>query len=200
MDILVSSNLERLVFHATGEDPGRTARLMGDLAEKGSYALSDSEAAALSDFRAGWADEAEAGAAARRLFEKDRYLIDPHTAVAVAVLEKLRAELGASRPTIVAATASPFKFPASVARGLGLDMRTSAGAARSGIGAGDWLAEASGELELAERIAEAAGVELPPAVLALRSAPIVHSGVVDYSGMEAALEDALDRAKPETGL
>jgi threonine synthase len=188
MDILVSSNLERLVFYATGEDPLRTAALMRDLMEKGRYELSDTEAAALSDFRAGWADETEAGLAARRLFKRERYLVDPHTAVAVAVLEKLRAESGESRPTLVTSTASPFKFPESVARAIGLPGIDGAGDA--GFGARD---AALRELDLAQRLAEAAGLELPAAVRALRNAPIVHDALVEIEGMQAAVEAALSR-------
>jgi threonine synthase len=194
MDILVSSNLERLVFHATGEDPARTASLMAELSSKGSYALSASEAESLSDFRAGWADEAEAAAASRRLFEEAGYLIDPHTAVAVAVLEKMRAGRGPARPTLVVSTASPFKFPESVARAIGLsDAQGLDGASASG----DWRAEALRSLDLAERLAEAAGIETPAAVRALRHAPVVHDTVVEASGMEAAALAAL--ARPLSG-
>jgi threonine synthase len=178
MDILVSSNLERLVFHATGEDAGRTAELMRELAEKGSYALSDGEAAAFSDFRAGWADEAMAGESARRLFESSGYLVDPHTAVAVSVLERLRKASGEMRPTLVTATASPFKFPVSVSKALGLD----------GIEAGSG---AAGELDAAELLARAAGVELPAQIRSLRTAPEIHRRIVEPSGMGAALEAAL---------
>jgi threonine synthase len=189
MDILVSSNLERLVFHATGEDPNRTAALMAELAGKGSYELSSSEAAALSEFRAGWADEAAAAAAARRLFEEEHYLVDPHTAVAVAVLDALEAESGRSAPTLVASTASPFKFPASVARAIGLapsaEIGTKSSDARSATGS------AMRDIDLAERLAAAAGLELPAAVRALRAAPELHPTVVDAAGMERALERVL---------
>jgi threonine synthase len=185
MDILVSSNLERLVFHSTGEDPHRTAALMRELADQGNYALSENEAGALSDFRAGWADEAQAAATTRRLFEASGYLIDPHTAVAATVLEAMRAESGESRPTLVAATASPFKFPVSVARAIGLD--DALAPARSGS-----RAAAMRELDLAERLAEVAGLELPAAVRSLRSAPEVHETVVDASAMGTALERALE--------
>jgi threonine synthase len=182
MDILVSSNLERLVFHATGDDPRRTAGLMAELAEKGRYSLSAGEAARLGDFRAGSADEAESHAAMRRYYENDRYLMDPHTAVAVAVLEKLRAQGLQRRPTLVASTASPFKFPVAVARAIGLPAAGAAGK----------VLDASAELDLAARLAEAAGLELPQAVRALRTAPIVHKTVVEAADMEAALQSALE--------
>ncbi len=182
MDILISSNLERLIFHATGEDPARTASLMSRLAERGSYELDAAEAESLSDFRAGWSDEAAAGDAARRLFEGSGYLVDPHTAVAVSVLERMRKESGEIRPTLVAATASPFKFPVSVARAIGM----------GGASAKGDLGDALFELEMAERLAEAARLELPPAIRALRYAPVLHDTVVDASEMGAVLERALD--------
>jgi threonine synthase len=188
MDILVSSNLERLVFHAAGEDPARTAALMAELTKKGSYELSASEAAALSEFRAGWADEAQAAAAARRLFDDARYLVDPHTAVAVAVLDAMRSESGEARPTLVASTASPFKFPVSAAGAIGLERPEPAG---SSAPARESRAAAMRDLDLAERLAEAAGLELPAAVRALRTAPELHSTVVDAADMEGALERVL---------
>jgi len=192
MDILVSSNLERLVFHATGEDPARTAALMAELAGKGSYELSASEAAALSEFHAGWADESAAAAAARKLFEDSGYLVDPHTAVAVAVLDAMRSESGESRPTLVASTASPFKFPVSAARAIGLE-ETAPSTATSRGGATGQRAAAMRDLDLAERLAGVAGLELPAAVRALRAAPELHRTVVDVADMEGELERILSR-------
>jgi len=188
MDILVSSNLERLLFHVTGEDSGRTAGLMKDLAEKGSYALEDAEAEKLSDFRAGWADEVASGAASRRLFEQSGYLVDPHTAVAVSVLEKMREEGGEARPALVAATASPFKFPLAVARAIGLS-ETATG--REG-------SEAHRELDMAERLAEEVGLELPLAIRSLRDAPELHGLIVEVPAMESALEERLAASTAST--
>lgn len=187
MDILVSSNLERLVFEATGSNPGRTAALMRSLAEKGGYELEAAEAAGLSDFRSGWADEAAAAVSSRRLFEGSGYLIDPHTAVAVSVLEAMRERTGELRPTLVTSTASPFKFPISVARAIGLGGRwdEDQGGALSGTAA-------LRELDAAELLAKAAGIELPPAIASLRSARELHSSVVEVAAMQAELERALD--------
>ncbi len=188
MDILVSSNLERLVFHATGEDPARTAALMSQLTKQGSYELSAPEAEALSEFRAGWAGEEESAAAAKRLFEESRYLVDPHTAVAVAVLDAMGPEAGGKRPVLVASTASPFKFPVPSARAIGLGI-SDAGA--SPAPARESREAALRDLDLAERLAEAAGLELPQVVRDLRTAPELHGAVVDAAGMEGALESVL---------
>jgi len=176
MDILVSSNLERLVFEATGRDPARTAALMRDLSERGSYALTPREAEAMADFRAGWAGEEASQAAIKRVFEESGYLIDPHTAVAAAVLDRLREKEGAARPTVITATASPYKFPLPVARAIGLDA--------GGSGAEDTV---EGQLSLAGRIAAASKTELPGPIAALRGAHVVHSDAVEASEMEGAL-------------
>jgi threonine synthase len=172
MDILVSSNLERLVFHATGDDPRRTAFLMRSLADTGRFELSAAERSKVADFSAGWSDEAEADRAARRLYEESGYLVDPHTAVAASAMARA-APTG--RPVVVAATASPFKFPAAVARAIGLE----AGAAAGG--------GAAAELDLAERLAEAARVPLPAAVRALRGKRAVHGEVIDPGDIGAAV-------------
>jgi len=177
MDILVSSNLERLVFSAAGDDPVRTASLMRELSEKGSYSLTSKEAEALSDFRAGWADEDATAAATRRVFEKTGYLMDPHTAVAVAVLDRMRERDGEIRPTVVTATASPFKFPVPVAAAIGLGA--------DGPGADDTV---EGQLALADRLARAAKVSIPAPIAALRGAREVHELVVEPRDMEGALE------------
>ncbi len=176
MDILVSSNLERLLFHASGEDPGRTAYLMDGLSREGSFALGDSERDFLGDFVGGWADDKEAGAEIAATFAGTGYLIDPHSAVAVAVLSKIRKREGLIRPTVIASTASPFKFPAAVAGAIGL--------------AGD--ASPGSELELAASLARRAGLELPPPIALLSGAPELHLSVVDPEGMEGALYRFLD--------
>jgi threonine synthase len=176
MDILVSSNLERLVFAATGNDPVRTAALMSDLSRKGSYALTDKEAEALSDFRAGWADEEEAASAIRRAFEGSGYLLDPHTAVAVGVLDRMREREGEVRPTVVTATASPFKFPVPVAAAIGIES--------SGPRDTDTV---EGQLALAERLARAAKLSVPAPIAGLRGSRELHGLVVEPKDMEGSL-------------
>jgi threonine synthase len=178
MDILVSSNLERLIFHASGDDPARTAALMKSLADTGRFSLGEAERAFLGDFMGGWADDAEAAAEIGRVFRETGYLIDPHTAVAVSVLTKLRGREGSARPTVLASTASPFKFPAAVAAAIGLEAGTA-----SGPGA---------ELDLAERLASRAGLALPEAVSGLRGARLRHETVVDPGEMQAALLRYID--------
>ena len=115
MDILISSNLERLLYHLTG-DAARVAGWMAELAEKGCYTVDAETLARLQEsFACGWADDAHAAAMIRRRWEEDRYLCDPHTAVAFCVAEEQRG----TAPVTVLSTASPFKFPRDVLAALG---------------------------------------------------------------------------------
>ena len=169
MDILVSSNLERLLFEASGRDAARTADLMRDLSASGRYEVSAAERAAMADFAAGTADDDAAADEIGRVFRQTGYLMDPHTATASAVRRNLVERGQLSENALVVSTASPFKFPAAVARAIGLD------------------AENVDEIELAARLAERAGLALPPQVGALRTLPVRHTVVVPPQGMEAAL-------------
>jgi len=180
MDILVSSNLERLVYHAASGDPGRVASLMAGLAETGRFELGPDERSRLSDFRAGWADEAPAAEAARRLFEATGYLVDPHTAVALAAAESAGYPR-AGRPLVLAATASPFKFPLAAAASVGL----------RGRGGSEGAAGLEAELAAAELLARAAGLEPPPAFLALRGRRELHRETIDPGSIGAAIRGAL---------
>jgi threonine synthase len=122
MDILISSNLERLLFELSGRDDGLIAGYMKALAETGRYTVSkaifDGVAA---EFRSGWSTDGETKSTIRQVFDKHRYLLDTHTAVAVNVLEKYREASGDTRFTVVVSTASPYKFCDSVLDALGED-------------------------------------------------------------------------------
>ncbi len=164
MDILVSSNLERLLFMATGLDPQRTAGLMADLAERGHYGLSEVERRAFADFRGASADEAASAAEIRRFFETTGYLLDPHTATAAAALRSS----GIHRPTLLIATASPFKFAGTVSAALGLKGRDD-------------------EFDAIEALAERAGLAVPSQLASLRRAAEKHDRVVDPGKVEAVM-------------
>jgi threonine synthase len=113
MDILISSNLERLLFYLTDGNPAVTADLMQQLQEKGTYTISQQMKTKLGDFVAGFADEAATKAEIKAVFENSGAALDPHTAVAakVAAQQKILAD---QQPLIVVATASPYKFPQAV--------------------------------------------------------------------------------------
>ena len=118
MDILVSSNLERLLYHVTGSDT-EVAGLMKNLAETGGYTVRPETLAAIQGtFSCGWSSEAEVAAEICTRYEKDNYLCDTHTAVAFHVAAQKKRE---GVPMVVLSTASPFKFPRSVLAALGKD-------------------------------------------------------------------------------
>ncbi|HEL0164369.1 TPA: threonine synthase [Streptococcus equi subsp. zooepidemicus] len=173
MDILVSSNLERLVFHLLGNDAQKTAVLMKSLAETGQYQLADVDQSILDLFAAGFATEQETAKEIKTIFESDHYVLDPHTAVASAVYRAYREQLGDSRPTIVASTASPYKFPRVVVEAI----------------SGQQVAS---DFEALEQLADISGVVVPQAVNGLQEAPIRHSLLVTVADMQQAVEAYLE--------
>ena len=120
MDILISSNLERLLFYISGQNDEAVRGLMAQLAHGGKYTVSRELREQLDAlFDAGSCDDAETAATIRALFEDEKYLCDTHTAVAVKAYDDYRARTGDHTPTVIASTASPFKFCKSVAEALG---------------------------------------------------------------------------------
>ncbi len=120
MDILISSNLERLLFYISGQNDEAVRNLMEQLSQNGTYTITPEMQAALAElFDAGSCDDNQTADTIRRLHENEKYLCDTHTAVAVSVYEDYRARTNDTTPTIIASTASPFKFCKSVAEALG---------------------------------------------------------------------------------
>lgn len=120
MDILISSNLERLLFIASDFNDALVRDLMQSLNTDGHYQTPEAVFANIAaDFDAGCCDDAQAADTIRALWEKEHYLCDPHTAVAVRVYEDYRARTGDTTPTVIASTASPFKFCRAVVEALG---------------------------------------------------------------------------------
>ena len=120
MDILISSNLERLLFFASGFDDKMVSELMTKLNTEGRYKVASEVFAKINaDFDAGCCDDEHAAETIHKLWTEEKYLCDTHTAVAVRVYEDYRARTGDQTPTVIASTASPFKFPRSVLSALG---------------------------------------------------------------------------------
>ena len=176
MDILISSNLERLIYEIGGRDSGKAAALMKRLSEEGSYEITPDMQEKLGDFYGNYASEEETAAAIRRIYEKTGYVLDPHTAVAEGVYEKYRAETGDEKVTVIASTASPFKFTGSVMKGLGQE-----------CGAAD-------DFELADRLSGLSGTEIPGAVREIRDAEVLHHRVVEVKDMKTAVKEFLGLA------
>lgn len=173
MDILISSNLERLLYEINGRDDSVVVELMDTLRKKGAYAIKGSAKEALEkEFYADWCDEAETMACIRSTFEQKGYLIDTHTAVAMCVAEKYKAT-GDKTKTVVVSTASPYKFPQDVLASLGEDT--------DGMTA----------FEMAQRLSEVTGTQVPKQIIALNGKQVLHKDVVAKDGMREAVLSAL---------
>ena len=133
MDILVSSNLERLLYHITGSDT-QVAAWMADLAEKGSYTVNATTLETIrADFAAGCASDEEVAQEIKAIYQKVGYLCDPHTAVAFKVAREYQAASQSHNPLVVLSTASPYKFPRDVLTALGAEAPQSDFAAMDGL-------------------------------------------------------------------
>ena len=175
MDILISSNLERLIYIIAGEDAGVDVELMGKLSRDGVYSITDSMKKGLQDFYGNYADEEETAAEIRGVYEKEGYILDTHTAVASAVYKKYREESqDTATKTVIASTASPYKFTRSVLTAI------------------DPAYEAYGDFELADKLSELSGTKIPKAIEEIRTAPVIHDHVVDACDMPEIVKQFLE--------
>lgn len=173
MDILISSNLERLIYHIAGDNAAKDAEYMGQLSSTGKYEITDEMRSKLTDFFGGFATEEETWATIKNVFDKTGYLMDTHTAVASSVYSKYVEKTGDKTVTVIASTASPFKFTRSVMNALGK---------------GD---DSKDDFALADELSKVSGVEIPEAVSSIRTAKIRHNTVVDKADMQKAVLDFL---------
>ena len=160
MDILVSSNLERLLYLLSG-DTALVAGLMKDLSEQGFYRVPDALLAAIqAEFAAGYCNDAQAEAVIGRVYREQGYLMDPHTACGWAAAETHRGDA----PTVVLSTASPYKFSTAVLTAIGADTSGS-------------------EYDRMERMQALTGIPIPKNLSALREKPELHTGVISKDKM-----------------
>ena len=173
MDILISSNLERLIYRIAGNDADKNRELMSALSGNGKYEITEEMKAQLADFYGNFASEAETAAEIRRLYEKCGYVIDTHTAVASAVYGKYVAETGDHKTTVIASTASPFKFTRSVMDAI------------------DIKYDAMGDFELVDELSKIAKVKVPNAIEEIRTAPVLHDTQCDVDKMKDTVKSFL---------
>lgn len=173
MDILVSSNLERLLYHLSGNDGAEVARLMDALDKDRRYEVSDKIRSGMSRFYGGYADVEMTNEAIGEMYRDNDYLIDTHTAVAYKVYQNYVAETGDETPAMIASTASAYKFADSVADSIG-------------IGRG------SNGFESIRRVYEATGVPVPACLSDLEDAEIRFREVVDIQDMPDAVKRSLE--------
>ena len=174
MDILISSNLERLIYRIAGNDAEKNSELMKSLTETGSYEITDEMKKNLYQFYGNYADTDEVAEIIRTLYAEDGYIIDTHTAVAVSVYDKYKKETEDNTPTVIASTASPYKFTRSVMTAI------------------DSSLETKGDFELVDELEKLSAVRIPKAVEEIRTAPVVHDTVCDKEEMEAVVKKFLE--------
>ena len=174
MDILISSNLERLIYRIAGNEPERTAKLMAALSGEGRYDITEEMKAALGDFYGNYATEKETEAEILRLYKECGYVIDTHTAVASAVCRKYRKDTGDETKTIIASTASPYKFTRSVMNAI------------------DAGYDAKGDFELVDELSKLSGVRVPNAIEEIRTAPVLHDRQCEVGEMKDVVREFLE--------
>ncbi len=173
MDILISSNLERLIYRIAGNDAEKNSELMKSLNETGSYEITDEMKKNLYQFYGNFADTDEVAETIRTLYKEDGYVIDTHTAVAVSVYDKYKKETEDTTPTVIASTASPYKFTRSVMTAI------------------DASLDSKGDFELVDELEKLSAVKVPNAVEEIRTAPVVHDTVCDKEEMEKVVKSFL---------
>lgn len=173
MDILVSSNLERLIYLIAGEDAQKTKELMDALSSDGTYTITEEMKKKLTDFDAGFADEKETSETIRKVYERTGYVMDTHTAVAAEVCREYQERTGDQKKCIVASTASPYKFVKSVLTAI------------------DPAYGQKEELDLMQDLSKLSNREIPKAVLDILDARILHTTECDAEKMKETVKAIL---------
>lgn len=173
MDILISSNLERLIYRLTGNDPEINKDFMTALGSSGVYSITEAMKENLQDFYGNYADEEETAETICRLYEDTGYVIDTHTAVAACVYQKYRKETNDQTAAVIASTASPYKFTRSVMTAI------------------DDRYREMEDFELVDELCRLSGTEIPEAIREIREAPILHDHVCEKAEMKQTVMDFL---------
>lgn len=172
MDILISSNLERLLYHLSGNNGDEIQKLMADLENKKRYEVSEEIRNGMKDFYGGFATVEETNEAIGDMYKNNGYLMDTHTAVAYKVYEDYVKETGDETPAIIASTASAYKFADSVAHSIG-------------------LGEEENGFEYVKALADETGVRVPSGLKDLDKKTIRHKGVIEIADMPKAVEESV---------
>ena len=175
MDILISSNLERLIYKIAGADAAKDVTLMQNLAAEGKYEITDEMKAQLKDFYGNYASEKETAEEIAEVNKKTGYIMDTHTAVASRVYRKYVAETGDQTKTVIASTASPYKFTRSVMDAIDAEKY-----------------KGMGDFELVDALSELSGVKVPQAIEEIRTAPVLHKNVVETEDMPKIVKQFLN--------
>lgn len=177
MDILISSNLERLVYMAAEGDCQKNAALMHALQSQGVYEITPDMKAAFTGFESGYATEAETAETIKKLYEDTGYVIDTHTAVAKKVCDQYKMRTGDDTKCVIASTASPYKFSRSVMEAIEPELLT------------------KDEFVLIDELCRISGVQIPNAVEEIRHAEVLHTMECDTGQMEDTVKKLLNLTK-----
>jgi len=173
MDILISSNLERLIYRIAGNDAVKNAELMRMLVNEGAYEISAEMKEKLAEFYGNYASEAETADTIKALYEKTGYVIDTHTAVAAAVYQKYQQESNDKTKTVIASTASPYKFTRSVMNAI------------------DKKYDEMDDFALVDELCKLGKVNVPQAIEEIRNADIRHNTVCEVNEMQDVVKKFL---------
>ncbi len=165
MDILISSNLERLIYKIAGNDAEKNRNFMEQLGAEGKYEITEEMKEKLREFYGNYANEEETAQTIRQVYEETGYVLDTHTAVGKAVYEKYKKETQDNTKTVVASTASPFKFTRSVMTAI------------------DKKYEDMEDFQLVDELSELAKIPVPQAIEEIRTAEIRHNTTAQVSQM-----------------
>ena len=171
MDILISSNLERMIYRIAGNDAKQCAKFMAALTKDGEYVITDAMKAELSEF---FGSEEETAVKIKEVYDKEGYVMDTHTAVAAVAYDKYKAATGDDKtPTVIASTASPYKFTRSVMDAI------------------DPAYDAEDDFELVDELNKVSKTAIPKAIEEIRTAPVLHDTVCETAGMEDEVKKIL---------
>lgn len=173
MDILISSNLERLIYKIAGNDTEKNRTLMEQLSKEGKYEITEEMKEKLQEFYGNYADEEETAKTIQQVYEETGYVLDTHTAVGKAVYEKYKKETQDDKKTVIASTASPFKFTRSVMTAI------------------DKKYEGMEDFQLVDELAELAKIPVPQAIEEIRTAKVHHNRTAQVSQMAETVMEIL---------
>ena len=174
MDILISSNLERMIYRIAGYDAKQCAKFMAALTKDGEYVITDAMKAELSEFFGAFGSEEETAVKIKEVYDKEGYVMDTHTAVAAVAYDKYKAATGDDKtPTVIASTASPYKFTRSVMDAI------------------DPAYDAEDDFELVDELNKVSKTAIPKAIEEIRTAPVLHDTVCETAAMEDEVKKIL---------
>ncbi len=173
MDILISSNLERLIYKIAGEDSDKNKALMQALNTAGKYEITEDMKEKLVDFVGYYATESQTADTIKAMYEKCGYVMDTHTAVAACAYKQYKEATKDERKTVIASTASPFKFTRSVMNAI------------------DEKYEAMEDFALVDELSKIANVAVPNAIEEIRTAPVLHKTECEVNEMPQVVKDFL---------